>query len=312
MTQKPGLYLDGVKLNAMPLPELAAPIEGVDRYYFPIGQYMLKYSLCPESIVEVDSNKYLSLQVNEDEDIEDLEYCDVVLKNCTSKNDTFHGRCAVANIYSIGCNYTISDVLVSDGKERNSYTGVTFDEVELLDAAVSKNAWISNCWIESCSVISTKSTVSIVDCSLEHCTFFTNADIDLTHVNATNSHVNCVGLLYISDVFWTSVRLTAPTVYIRSRMFFLEITLPRTTLYAFQTAKDAWAVAPDLRGNRFHIEFGHPNFDDQLFRILQERGEELILDQLRYIRDCINSRVDLLKIIEKAFHLKYLRHSAVC
>lgn len=316
MSGIPHLYLDGVELESLG----AASQEVLDRikalgaayeyYKFPVGKYMLEYYLCYDSVVEVDSNRYLTLQLDEDEDIEDLPYCDVVFTKTMSKHDTFKGACSVTGVTSVRCLYVESDVTVTPPRREDIiYTDVEFDESTVIDTSLSAGAWASGSHLVNCVLKSLEDKVSVEESQLDDCMFFSDGLVDVRQVQGENCHVFCRGLLRVSDVYWNSISLTVPSMYVPTRMYFLEIHLPTFTLYCYQTAKDTWVVTSNLKHDRGSIEAGAPDFDARLLDLLIDRDPQRTVDMLQYVHDCINSRLNLLKALDVAAYREYEKYA---
>lgn len=316
-----GLFLDGTKLNALgtlvaqreseKLKELGEPF---DCYRFPVGQYMLTYYLCPNSSVEVDSHRYLTLQQDEDEALEDFEYCQVVFKDTVSQRDTFEGGCTLSNVATAECKFSSSDLSLDAELEKmfNIYIHLELADSEVRNGGFSEGAEIAGSVISDVSLHSrNRDKVRVYKCDLQYSQFNTDGMIEMERVCAENSHVNVNGLLKIVWANWSRVRITGESINIPGPMYFLEVQLPRVKFYVYQTADDKWAIAPDTRGDRFSVGVDNPHVEDMLREVLTERGQIDLESCLQYIYDSIASRIKVMEAIEHFLHVKYLRLSAV-
>lgn len=324
LTEKhpPGVFLDGVKLNALgtlapqevleEIKELGGPFEC---YVFPIGRYMLAYYLCPNSCVEVDSSRYLTLQQDEDEDVEDLDYCQVVFKDTISQRCTFEGECELVNVWVAESHLASSELIL--GAAYNSafhiYIRLELIESEAHNAFFSHGAVIMGSSLEDVEVVSFQNEkVRIDQCEMQFSRFSTDGMIQIEHVYAQNTHVHMKGVLKLACLSWVRTRITGESINITGPMYFLEVTLPRVKFFVYRTGADKWAIAPDLRGDRFSIDVDAPDIEDKLRAVLKERWQTNEESCLQYIYDSIESRIKVMEAIELYRHQEYLRLSAVC
>lgn len=318
----PGLWLDGVKLTPSPsesctfLKQVLESDAGTLAYYrVPVGQWILEYFLCPISSVGIDTNTYLSLQQDLDEDIEDDEHCRVVFKDSVSQRCTFDGECLLRNVAMAECHIVSSDITADCEVEKyfNIYVHNQVIESELHNVVLSKKSEVIGSWLHDVSIISeTSACVRIDQCELQHSRFYTKEIIQLDHMYAENTHIEVTGLLKVACVNWSRVRITGESMHIAGRMFFLEVVLPRVTFFVYCTGSDKWAIAPDLRGNRFSLNVDQPDIEEKLTEVLDERGQMDKESCLQYIYDSIASRIKVMEALNQFRHKEYLRLSAVC
>lgn len=318
----PGLWLDGVKQLPSPpdvslfLKEVLQSEVGELTYYrIPVGQWILEYFLCAKSSVEIDSNTYLTLQQEEDEDIVDQEHCVVVFKDSVSQRCTFDGECSLKNVVMAECHIASSDISADPDVEKyfNIYVHLQVIESELHNVELSKKSEVIGSWLQNVAVISEVfACVRIDQCEMQYSRFYTKGIVQLDHIYAENSHVEVNGLLKVACVNWSRVRITGESMHIPGRMYFLEVVLPRIKFFVYRTGSDKWSIAPDLRGNRFSLDVDEPDLEQKLTAVLEEYGQREIESCLQYIYDSIASRIKVLEGLEEFRHKEYLRLSAVC
>lgn len=316
----PGVFLDGTKINPLltlahsgakeKIKELGGPFE---YYRFPIGQYMLSYYLCPNSSVEVDSNCYLTLQQDNDEDIEDLDYCQVVFKDTVSQRCVFEGDCELVNVALVECRIIRSGIGADPDREKmpNILSRLEVIESEIHNAAFSAGAEVSWSWLHDVIIASSnRDKVRVDQCELQTCRFETSGIIKLDHVYAQHTRVGMNGLLKVAGVSWMKTRITGESIHIPGAMYFLEITLPKVRFFAYRTAADKWAIAPGLFGDWSSIDVSDPDIEVKLRAVLKERLQQDEESCLQYIYDCIDSRINVLTAInnyrsQELSHLTY-------
>lgn len=306
-TRLPGVYLDGTKINS--LGALANPVRkarltelgsGFECYVFPVGQWLLEYYLCPESTVEVDSARYLTLQRDEDEEVEDHAVGRVIFEKTASYHSTFIGDCELRNVIVSESHLETTELSLEEGfhPEFNIYIQLEAVDCQICNAYLTNGTVLSDCWLHDVGMISlNKEPVSATMCEVQHSKFYTNGIIELKLVAAFNTHINVKDLLKVSSVYWTKVRITGQSINVPSAMFFLEVTLPRIKLFVYKTAEDKWNIAPDIQGDRYSIEVDDPGLEATLESAFQERGQIDTESCLQYLYDCIKSRNTILENI---------------
>lgn len=304
---EPGVFLDGVKLtprlcnDAPVLQQVMLATHGPTNYYrFPVGQWMLEYFVCPESTVEIDSSRYLTLQQNEDEDVVDQETGCVIFVKTVSQRCTFLGQCELTNVMIAESHLEGTDISLSPGtpREFNIYVRLEAIDCRVHDATLTNDTVLVDCWFDGVEIISrAKEPVNVSKCELQFSKFISNGLIDLRFMGAFNTHINMEGLIKIQSVFWSKVRITGQSIHIPGAMFFLEVTLPRVRFFVYQTAEDKWSIAPDLRGDRYSIDVDDPGLEGAVESVLQDRAQIDPQSCLQYLYDCIKSRNTVLENI---------------
>lgn len=318
----PGLFLDGVKQVAVGAGKPAAFELGIvdpdivlDYYSIPVGKFNLEFYLCPESCVEIDSERFLTLQKDLDKDVVDNEYCRVVFVDTVSQRCTFEGECTLVNVIIAESHLSASILILRDVDEKmfNIYIRLELLESEVIDGRFSKDAVVMGSTLQDVTVISrTDNTVLVDQCDMQFSKFNTDGQILLEDVYAWNTHVNMHGLLTIQRVNWPKVRITGESIHVPGPMYFLEVVLPKVKFYVYQTGGCKWAIAPDIRGDRFSVFVDNPNVEDMLQQVLRDRRQGSEESCLQYIYDSIESRTKVMTAIERYRHQEYLRLSAVC